>query len=440
MKKSEKLTNNIGLKILAVAVSVLLWLISMSINDPVEEQTFRNIRVEMENTHLLTDSGKVWEVLDETDYVNVRVRANRSVLDSIRSSDISAVADFREMSLTNAVPIEVSINRYAGNQIQELDSNVDNLKLDVENLVEKQLVIEVNQKGKPAEGYIVSRVATTDGNAMRISGPESLISTVTKAVTEVEVTNLTDNINITERIHLLDAEGKEVSSSRISRSVTTSNISVTILATKEVPLTFRYSGTPEEGYAATGELEFAPERIKIAGKSSVLSAVEQVNIPESELNLNGVTADLVKLVDVRSHLPEGVSLITGGPDGFNGKASVTVKVEELKEMTIPVNKANIQLLSVPDGYTVEPETSGRMPVRILGLQRDLDALDVTAVTGTADVAAWMEENGLTADDLLNLEEGAAELEVTVVLPEEIEQVSNVMLPVRIAKTEENTTE
>jgi len=58
MKKRDKFLNNIGLKILAVVFSVMLWLISMSINDPVEEKTFRNLNVELKNTHLLRDKAK----------------------------------------------------------------------------------------------------------------------------------------------------------------------------------------------------------------------------------------------------------------------------------------------------------------------------------------------------------------------------------------------
>ena len=38
MKKPNKIFNNIGLKILAVIFSVLLWLVSVNINDPVDTE------------------------------------------------------------------------------------------------------------------------------------------------------------------------------------------------------------------------------------------------------------------------------------------------------------------------------------------------------------------------------------------------------------------
>ena len=55
MKKTGKLFNNIGLKILAVIFSGLLWLVSVNINDPVDTEIYRNIPVELENTSLRTD-------------------------------------------------------------------------------------------------------------------------------------------------------------------------------------------------------------------------------------------------------------------------------------------------------------------------------------------------------------------------------------------------
>lgn len=430
MKKRDKLMNNIGLKILAVVFSILLWLISMSINDPVEEKTFRNLNVEMKNTQLLSDEGKTWQVLDETDTVSVTVRANRSVLDNISSADISVTADFAELSITNAVPINVSINRYVSNQIQELDPNIDNVKLEVEDKIERQFVINVVQHGEPADGYIVSRIITTDGNAMRISGPKSIVSTVAQAVVDVEVTDLTDNINITEKIHLLDSEGNEINSSRITRSVTTSNIAVTILATKQVPLVFQTMGEPAEGYAATGDISYAPAEILIAGKEAVLAVVPEITIPASELDLTGATENLVKLIDIRGYLPTNVSLANADGEEFNGKAAVTVAVEALREITVPVNKEAMQFVNVPEGFVVKPEISGRLPVRLLALQKDLDAFDRDNLVGVVDIAAWMNENEIT-----ELQEGVIDVEADFLLPEEIELVNHVSFSAVVEKIE-----
>lgn len=99
MKKTNKLWNNLGLKIMAVIFSILLWLVAVNINDPVERKVFRDVRVETRNTNLLTDENKLYKVLDDTDTVTVTVRASRSVLENINVSDITATADFQSCPL-----------------------------------------------------------------------------------------------------------------------------------------------------------------------------------------------------------------------------------------------------------------------------------------------------------------------------------------------------
>ena len=78
MKRTNKLWHNLGLKIMALVFSVLLWMVAVNINDPVERKVFRDVKVETTNTNVLTDENKLYKVLDDTDTVTVTVRASRS--------------------------------------------------------------------------------------------------------------------------------------------------------------------------------------------------------------------------------------------------------------------------------------------------------------------------------------------------------------------------
>ena len=425
MKKTGKLFNNIGLKILAVIFSVLLWLVSVNINDPVDTEVYRNIPVELENTGLLTDEGMTWAVLDDTDRVTVTVRANRSVLENISASDVAATADFSELSFTNTVPIRLSVSRTYGSQI-EISGNIDMVRLEVEERMERQLVIEIDQVGTPADGYIVSGVLTTDGNALRISGPESLVSQVDRAVVEANVEGLTESINISEPIRLYDADGNEITSSRITKSVSTSSVSISILQTKEIPVTASASGTPADGYAATGEVTCAPDRVTVAGRSSVLANLESVVIPPEAVDLTGAEENVVELIDIREYLPDGVSLTNTSADGFNGRVTVTAVVEPLEDATRRLEPAQIQFLNVPQGWQVAVDPDDPVYVRLRGLEQNLAAVDASQLSGTIDVEAWMQENGLSV-----LSEGNVEMEVSVAFPDTVSQVGTVRASVSV---------
>ena len=85
---AKKLTNNLGLKILALLVSTILWFIAININDPISQQSF-SVNVQIENLDKLENSGKYVEVKPGTDTAKVTVFATRSDLKNINEICIS---------------------------------------------------------------------------------------------------------------------------------------------------------------------------------------------------------------------------------------------------------------------------------------------------------------------------------------------------------------
>ncbi len=106
----QKLTNNLGLKILAFVFSIALWFISLNINDPVTSDNYK-VKVQLQNVSEMNYAGKYVEVLDGSDQVEVTVRGTRSALASFSSAYIVATADVTKMDENNRVPIEVSVTR-----------------------------------------------------------------------------------------------------------------------------------------------------------------------------------------------------------------------------------------------------------------------------------------------------------------------------------------
>ena len=55
------LTKNWGLKLLAFVFSVLLWIIVMNIEDPVDERTFSGIQVTVTHPEIVTNPGNTYQ-------------------------------------------------------------------------------------------------------------------------------------------------------------------------------------------------------------------------------------------------------------------------------------------------------------------------------------------------------------------------------------------
>ena len=110
----KRITKNLTLKILAFLIAVFLWLIVVNIDDPVDDKTFSNIPVQVTHEEVITDNNNTYQIVDNTQEVNVTVTAQRSVLDKIKAEDIQATADMKELTLRTQVPIEITIKGYAG--------------------------------------------------------------------------------------------------------------------------------------------------------------------------------------------------------------------------------------------------------------------------------------------------------------------------------------
>ena len=89
----KTLTNNIWLKVLALVLAFVLWVLVAQINNPVRTLTYNNVKVTLVGTDVLDAEGKVYQVLDNTDTAKVTVRAPESIISSITAADISAVAE-----------------------------------------------------------------------------------------------------------------------------------------------------------------------------------------------------------------------------------------------------------------------------------------------------------------------------------------------------------
>lgn len=408
MKK--KLMDNLGLKILAVLCSVLLWLIVMNIDDPVKSYVFRNIPVEIINQQAVTDEGKVFEVLDGSNMVDVTVSAKRSTLNTIGRDNIIVTADMGELTFMKTVRINVTTDKYNG-KLENISASEENLRVNVENLKRVQMVVETVVTGNPGDGYMVNDV-TTEQNLVRLSGAESVISTVSKAVLEVSVEGITTGIQADYPIKLYDAQGNEIDSRNISKSISNIGVKVSVLQQKQVPLVFKAIGTPAEGYAQTGEITSTPDKVMIAGSSTALGNISAIEFPAELLDITGTVSDLVTLVDIREYLPDGTILADAS---FNGRVSVTVAVEEEKSAKVEVKTEDIAIQNMPDGKAGEFSTdTDTLSAEVTGLEQYMSGIDGTTTTGYVDIEALMAQEGIT-----ELTDGTYQVPVTLNLPEGI---------------------
>ncbi|WP_026526738.1 CdaR family protein [Butyrivibrio sp. VCD2006] len=390
--KKLNLTANLGLKIASLLFAALLWFLVTNISDPVDSVRFSNVPVTFRNANSITDNNQVYQVLEDSDVIStVSVFAPRSIVDSLSRDNVVAIADLENTTNidgTYYVAIQLSTNKYS-NQIQSITSSIDSVKLNIEGRDSKTLAISATTTGTLTDGYIIGDVVT-DQNQIRITGAESIVQSVKSASVNVEVTGYTTNIGTNAEIHLYDADGEEISKDNLKLSSTSVGVSVSILATKRVPITYQVSGVPADGYVATGKVESSPDSVLLAGRMSVLNKIDSISVDDDALDITGRTDDLAITIDLSAYLPGNVSF---GDEDFNGIATVVAYIDKKTEKTLNIPYSQVELINVPEGYeAVIDEEESTFALAVNGLAENVNAINERDVTGVVDIAQFFDVN------------------------------------------------
>ena len=206
--KKYKIFNNFGLKILAVFISILLWLAVINVSDPVINTSYADIPVVVTNSDSITKQGKVYELTGES-MVDISVSAKRSVQDYLSEDNFKAIVDLEDYNESSGlVPIRIECNKYSG-QIESMKSKTEFVAVDIEEMLSKQFVITPVVSGDPEEGFIVGNVSTAE-NIVRVSGAQSVVSEIKKITAEVSVTALSSDVNTSVDLKLYNKDGEQI--------------------------------------------------------------------------------------------------------------------------------------------------------------------------------------------------------------------------------------
>lgn len=426
------ITHNFGLKLLAVIVSCGVWFVVNNITDPVKSKLFTNIPVEIVNDNRITSEGKVYEIIDNTDTTNVWVRGKSSVLKDITRDDIRAEADMAELTFMNTVGIEISSTR--NNSELEFSSSVENVKLSIEDIKRGEKPITIATSGEPAEGYIVGGTNASQ-NVVRFSGPETLIAGIDHAEAVVSVNGYSSDINTTADIKLYDADNNEIRSSSIKLNISSVNVAVTILATKEVPLSFVTSDSPASGYVINEEGPISvPETVLLAGRKNVLDGVTKITVSDTALSLKDRTEDFTAIVNIQKYLPANTQF---ADSEFNGNVSVAIGIEALVTRDLEIPARNFAAGNAPEGFDLTiREFDGEEPqpyrIRISGTQAAVDAVNAENVIGVVDMDTLLNTLGFE-----QWQAGIYTGEITFNLPENVKLENTYRMTIVLETPEED---
>ncbi|MDO5521968.1 MAG: CdaR family protein, partial [bacterium] len=376
-KMKKKWTNNIGIKILSVAIAFLLWVVIINIEDPTTSRTFR-VKVDILNDEVVESSGKVYKIT-EGDFVEVTVKGNKSYVDSLSDSDITATADFRYLSNYGSVPITAKCTKYTTTKYSVELGSVDHVLVKLEDKDQGKFIVLFNLVGEPPAGYYVdTNLITSNPTKITVYGGESIIKSISTVQVDIDASNQTSNFKDKLVPKIYDSSGNLIDSSNVKCSVSEVSVTVTVLRTKKVPVNITLTGKPAHGYKAEDPV-YDPTEITIAGTKANL---DQINSVELTIPIDNASETIQRTIDLKeSVLPEYIYI-----DGDKTSVNIDVAIEPLESKEITFNSSDIAVKLTSETATynfVDPNQ--QFTVRVFAVKGELDDITIDSLKPTIDL-------------------------------------------------------
>lgn len=402
MKKA--LTKNLGLKVLALVFSALLWMLVMNTEDPIIKRTYTGIPVEIVHGEVITNRAMTYQVSEDTRTVTVEVEGKRKTLNSIKSDDIKAVADMRNLTSYRLIEIDVSVPKYSVVDAKAVPANV---QVSIDSSKTQKMAVTVAASGTPRDGYVLGEVKA-DPERVEISGPETLVNSIAKVVAEVDVSGLSQDEELNAQLIMYDANNRIIDSTMLETNIGEKGVIVKVKVknTKAVKLNVDTSLIEAADGYWIEDVTTEPQTVRISGTTEELASIESIDIPASVLKDNGLetkTEKSIALEELQKYLPEWAELTEDNPANI----VVTIKVALQGTSNFEVALNSVYLKNVPAGLRAVYDTTGTLDVAVQGPDKELQELVLNQENVSANLLTYTEVGTYAVPLEINLPEGCS---------------------------------
>ncbi|MCG0278313.1 MAG: hypothetical protein L5656_07250 [Thermanaeromonas sp.] len=290
----ERWRENLGVKLLAVALALILWFYVTSEQNPTTEQVLR-VPLEVENL----SAGLV--VVDLPSEVSLRVEGRRGQIQNLLPRDIRAYVDLRVARVgENTLPVQVTLPE----GIRLVRVNPSQVTVKVEQVKEISFRVQASLNGEPASGYRVLEPVIKPSEVI-VSGPEAFLKEIGKVYVEVNMDQARGNYLAQLPVQIADREGRP-----LSRWLTTKpeNVEVFVPVVQDMPSRMvtirpRLVGEPAPGYEVKRVI-LHPEVVEVLAPYDILSSLD--SLYTTPINIAGARKNVT--AESELEIPAGVQL------------------------------------------------------------------------------------------------------------------------------------
>ncbi len=302
------------LRIISLVIAIILWIYISYEQKPQYETWIRGVDVVQTNLSQDFENGKLVIMEGATDKVDVKVRGDRKDVSAVNQNNIVAIIDMLGVKSEGVYSLPISITvPMDGIEIVQKSPSHATIKVDKIVTVEKRITVDT--KGTPAQGLVMGDMVI-EPESVKLTGPESVINTVSSARVTVDLAQASQNPESLFKIKLYDVNDNEIINSLITHNIEYVQVHDLFAETKMVDVIVDIG----EGVNENGEkLEYtilSSTMVQLTADSDVLNLLENITTEPIDVSaISEETESVTKLI-----LPEGVKLVN------EADADVKVKI------------------------------------------------------------------------------------------------------------------
>ena len=392
-KLKQWVTHNLLLKIIALILAILTWLVFYSSEDPIVQESF-NVPVEIEHLDEFKSQGHYIAIDGNEDLDNLEVRvylsARSSVIEKLRARDVESflrayvdVYELQDSSVERLMLHYEFTDVLVENKCKFYDlKNTSYLEVKLDESATKEIEVRYEITGSPEEGYLYIK----DDENIQISpefitltGPSNQLSEIAYGKVVIRVEGATANVNKKGDIVLYDANDNVITYSRdvIRVPISEASVFVPIYMTKTVALQTYLEGSVPEGYEYGKDVALSVAKIDIYGPESALNKISSIPLPTVDMSsLTSNYKQTYNLHDVLKGLySHGEVKLT---EDSEEEVTMTFTVGRQETKTLQADTSSITIYGKKNGWNVA-FTSDKLPIELVGLKDNLREFDLSGL-------------------------------------------------------------
>lgn len=369
------LSRRFWMKLLSLVMAILLWNYVVTSNTSLtRSKIINNVSGYVTGQPTLTTYGLALlsDPAEDLSDITVTVDVAQSHYSQASRDSVQVMADLSSVRTAGTQEVPLKATSTYGRVTSILPETIT---MTFETLDSRLIPVNVELAGVRSKDcwYNINR---TNPSAVTVSGAASVVRSISQARVYTDVTGASASYVRAEPYVLLDAEGKEIDQSRLTRSSSSITVSTDVYPTRELPVSTAIedvvTGRVAEGYEIA-EITVQPEIITVAAEQNLLEGITEMLI--EPISVEGLSqsfsarARIAELSDFKNVSTQQVYV------------NVTIREEDVSEW---IANTNLNFVGKAENLQLEWQQS-EIQVYVTGPRSAIEALKKDGILITVNL-------------------------------------------------------